>query len=69
MITEPSQFSLIHGLLPSYSVASVTVQLQKNMGRINPGNEAKSVTYTMTATIVVTVARETNRITAGTVKN
>ena len=52
MITEPSQFSLISRVLPSYSVAYVTVQVQNKMGKIEPGNEAKSVTYTTTATIV-----------------
>ena len=52
MITEPSQFSLISRVFPSYSVAYVTVQLQNKMGKIEPENEAKSVTYTTTATIV-----------------
>ena len=34
------------------------------MGRIEPGNEAKSVTYTMTATNVVSVVIEVNRMAA-----
>ena len=65
MITEHSQFSHIPRLLlPKYSV---TVWRQK-MGRIKPGNEAKSITYTMTATFVVSVVREANRMAAETVK-
>ena len=56
MITEPSQFSPIPRLLPSYSVAYLILQLQNKMGRIEPGNKAKSVTYTMTTTIFVSVA-------------
>ena len=65
MITEHSQFSLIPRLLlPRYSV---TVWRQK-MGRIEPGNEAKSITYTMTATFFVSVVREPNRMAAETIK-
>ena len=37
------------------------------MGKIELGNEAKSVTYTMTATTVVSVVREANRMTAETI--
>ena len=39
------------------------------MGKIKPENEAKSVTYTMTTKIVVSVVREVNRMVAETTKN
>ena len=52
MITEPSQFSLIPRVLPSYSVAYVTVQLKRWGGSTLGMRQLKSVTYIMTATIM-----------------
>ena len=42
MITQPIQFPRV---LPSYSVAYVTVQLKRWGSRIDPGNEAIKVSH------------------------